>query len=146
MFLDKIKFDLVMISPWLNHDLSIIQAWLELDLILNLSQYDLGIFGIAWEILNGLIRDNWTKMGLTEWVSEWLECQVLERLAPLKIELFIPIGFPRAWYWCPMEPFWAHEEVSVTPFGPGWNTKRPLMTPFGIFWSHVAPFGLHMLL
>ena len=96
MFLDKIQFDLVMISPWLNHDLAIIQAWLELDLILILSQYDLGIFWIAWEgaerswmVLLDTTDQKWD--WLSDWLTDWLEYADLERPTPLKMSQGIEI-------------------------------------------------------
>ena len=55
-----------------------------------------------------------------------------------------PQRIPFARYGHTMEPFWAHNVVSVTPFGPVWTTYRPPMTPYSLVWPYMEPPGLHM--
>ena len=55
-----------------------------------------------------------------------------------------PQRIPFARYGHTMEPFWAHNEVSVTPLFPVWSTYRPQMAPFGPFWPNMATSGLHL--
>ena len=55
-----------------------------------------------------------------------------------------PHRIPRARYKRTLEPLWAHNEVSVTPFGPVLTTYRPPMTPFDLVWPNTAPSGLQM--